>query len=76
MQTIYKIGKAPLGWIIYRDGVKIGGIYVSKEAALEAATVAAAFDVRAGIGIQINVRAQRSRTGYREIGRVGETRNR
>jgi hypothetical protein len=55
VQSVYNIGKAPLGWVIHRDGVKIGGVYGSKMAALEAATVAATFDVRAGIGIQINV---------------------
>jgi hypothetical protein len=54
-QSIYNIVKAPLGWSIFCDGVKIGGVYGSKEAALEAATVAAAFAVRDGTGIQINV---------------------
>ena len=54
-QSIYNIVKAPLGWSIYNDGVKIGGIYDSKEAALEAATLAATFAVRDGVGVQINV---------------------
>jgi hypothetical protein len=44
-----------LGWLIYSDGVKLGGIYGSKEAAFEAATVAAMFAVRDGAGVQINV---------------------
>jgi hypothetical protein len=54
-QSVYNIVKAPLGWLIYCDGVKLGGVYGSKEAALEAATVAATFAVREGAGIQINV---------------------
>jgi hypothetical protein len=54
-QYVYNIVKAPLGWSIFFDGVKIGGIYGSKEAALEAATVAATFAIRDGTGVQINV---------------------
>jgi hypothetical protein len=37
------------------DGVKLGGVYGSKEAAFEATTVAASFAVRDGAGVQINV---------------------
>jgi hypothetical protein len=37
------------------DGVKVGGVFGSKEAAFEAATVAATFAVRDGAAIQINV---------------------
>jgi hypothetical protein len=55
IQSIYNIVKAPLGWSIYSDDVKLGGIYGSKEAAFEAATVAAMFAVRDGAGVQINV---------------------
>jgi len=54
-KSIFNIFKAPLGWSIYSDGVKIGGIYESKEAAFEAAAVAATFAVRDGAGVQINV---------------------
>jgi hypothetical protein len=54
-QSIYNIVKAPLGWSIFCDGVKLGGIYGSKEAALEAAAVGAALAVSDGVGIQINV---------------------
>jgi hypothetical protein len=54
-QSIYNIVKAPLGWLVFCDGVQTGGIYGSKEAALEAAAVAAALGVRDGAGIQINV---------------------
>jgi hypothetical protein len=54
-QSIFNIVKAPLGWLIYSDGVKVGGVFGSKEAAFEAATVAATVAVRDGAGIQINV---------------------
>jgi hypothetical protein len=54
-QSIYNIVKAPLGWLVFCDGMQTGGIYGSKEAALEAAAVAAALGVRDGAGIQINV---------------------
>jgi hypothetical protein len=54
-QSIYNIVKAPLGWSIYCGDVKLGGVYGSKEGALEAATVAAAFAIRDGTGVQINV---------------------
>jgi hypothetical protein len=54
-QSVYNIVKAPLGWLVFCDGVKTGGIYGSKEAALEAAAVAAALAVRDGAGVQINV---------------------
>jgi hypothetical protein len=54
-QSVYNIVKAPLGWLINCDDVKLGGIYGSKEAAYEAATVAASFAVRDGAGVQINV---------------------
>ena len=54
-QIIYNVVKAPVGWSLICDGVRIGGIYGTKEAAWEAATVAASFSVRGGQGIQINV---------------------
>jgi hypothetical protein len=53
-QSIFDIVKAPLGWSIYSDGVKVGGVYGSKDSAFEAATVAAMFAVRHGAGVQIN----------------------
>ena len=43
-----------MGWSIYIDGVNLGGVYGSKEAAFGATTVAAMF-VRDGTGVQINV---------------------
>lgn len=54
-QIIYTVVKAPVGWSLSCDGVRIGGVYGTKEAALEAALVAASFSVRDGQGIQINV---------------------
>jgi hypothetical protein len=54
-QSIYNIVKAPLGWSINCDDVKLGGVYGSKEAAFEAVTIAATFAVRDGAGVQINV---------------------
>jgi hypothetical protein len=54
-QSVFDIVKAPLGWSILADNVKIGGVYGSKEAALEAAALAASFAVREGAGVQINV---------------------
>ena len=35
-QSVYNIVKAPLGCSIVYDGVKLGGVYGSKEAAFEA----------------------------------------
>lgn len=55
MTNVYNIVRAAIGWSIYCDGVRLGGIYGSKEAALEAATVAATFAVRDGSGVQINI---------------------
>jgi hypothetical protein len=54
-QSKYNIVKAPSGWSVYCDGAMLGGNYGSKEAALEAATVAATLAVRDGAGVQINV---------------------
>jgi hypothetical protein len=53
--STYNVAKAPLDWSIYCDGVKIGGVFGSKAAAFEAATLAASFAVQAGSGVQINV---------------------
>jgi hypothetical protein len=54
---VYNVIKAPIGWLIYCDDLKIGGVHGTKEAALEAAAVSAAFSVGEGNGIQINVPA-------------------
>ena len=53
--SIYDVVKAPMGWAIYCDGVRIGGVFGSKAAAFEAATVAASVAVQAGSGVQLNV---------------------
>jgi hypothetical protein len=57
-QSVYNIVKASSGRSVFCDSVKIGGTYGAKEAALEAAAVAAALAVRDGTGIQINVPAE------------------
>jgi hypothetical protein len=54
-RSIFNLVKAPLGWLIYSDGVKVGGVFGSKEAAFEAAIVAATVAVRDGSGVEINV---------------------
>ena len=43
------------GWAVYCDGVKVDGVFGSKAAAFEAATVAASFAVQGGSGVQLNV---------------------
>lgn len=53
--SVFNIAKAPMGWAICCDGVKLGGLYGSKAAAFEAATVAASFSVQEGSGVQVNV---------------------
>jgi hypothetical protein len=52
---VYNVVKAPVGWVLFLDGVRVGGVYGTKEAALEAAAVAAAFAIRDGNGVQISV---------------------
>ena len=52
---MFEIVKAPLGWSVFADNVKIGGVYDSRGAALEAAVLAASFTVSDGGGVQINV---------------------
>ena len=51
---VYNVTKAPIGWSLFRDRERVGG-FVSKEAALEAATAAGADALRDGHSIQINV---------------------
>ena len=55
MRSVFEIVKAPLGWSVFADNVKIGGIYASRGDALEAAALAASFAVDEGAGVQINV---------------------
>ena len=52
---IYNLVKAPVGWVLFLDGERVNGVYGTKEAAFEAAMVAASFSVRTGDGVQINV---------------------
>ena len=58
--SIYNVAKAPMGWAIYCDGVKIGGVFGSKSAAFDAATVAASFKVQGAL-------ASSQRTGRARI---------
>jgi hypothetical protein len=55
MKSVFEIVTAPLGWSVYADNVKIGGVYDSRGAALEAAALAASFTVDDGGGVQITV---------------------
>ena len=54
-RSVFEIVKAPLGWSVFADNVKIGGVYNSRGAALEAATLAASDTISDGGGVQINV---------------------
>ena len=54
-ELVYNVVKAPVGWVLFLDGVRVGGVYGTKEAALEAESVAAAFAIRDGDGVQISV---------------------
>ena len=54
-RSVFEIVKAPLGWSVFADNVKIGGVYDSRGAALEAATLAASDTINDGGGVQINV---------------------
>jgi hypothetical protein len=54
-RSVFEIVKAPLGWSVFADNIKIGGVYDSRGAALEAAVLAASYTVSDGGGIQINV---------------------
>ncbi len=58
--VVYDIVKAPMGWALLCDRVRVGGLYATKEAALEAALVAATITVRDGSGVQINAPPQRN----------------
>jgi hypothetical protein len=54
-QLVYTVAKAPVGWVLFLDGVRVGGVYGTKEAAFEAVMVAASFAIRDGEGVQITV---------------------
>jgi hypothetical protein len=54
-RSVFEVVKAPLGWSVFADNIKIGGVYESRGAALEAAVLAASDTVGDGGGVQINV---------------------
>jgi len=54
-RSVFEIVKAPLGWSVFADNIKIGGVYESRSAALEAASQAASDTITDGGGVQINV---------------------
>jgi hypothetical protein len=54
-RSVFEVVKAPLGWSVFADNVKIGGVYDSRGAALEAAALAASHTVSDGAGVQIIV---------------------
>jgi hypothetical protein len=54
-ELVYSLLKGPSGWVLSLDGARVRGIYGTKEAAFEAAMVAASFAIRSGAGVQINV---------------------
>jgi hypothetical protein len=53
--VVYSVVKAPVGWMLFLDGVRICGICRTNEAAFEVAMVAASFAVRDGDVVQVNV---------------------
>ncbi len=55
VRSVFEVVKAPLGWSVFADNVKIAGVYDSRAAALEAAALAASFAVSDGVAVQINV---------------------
>ena len=50
-KSVFEVVKAPLGWSVFADNVKIGGVYDSRGAALEAAALAASYTVSDGGGV-------------------------
>jgi hypothetical protein len=54
-RSVFEIVKAPMGWSVFADNIKIGGVYDSRGAALEAAALAASDTIDDGGGVQINV---------------------
>ena len=54
-RSVFEIVKAPLGWSVFADNIKIGGVYDSRSAALEAAALAASYTISDGGGVQIIV---------------------
>jgi xanthine dehydrogenase molybdopterin-binding subunit B len=67
-QLVFNVVKAPVGWVLTLDDVRVGGVYGTKEAALEAAAVAAAFAIRDGDGVQISVPSDASLRATEKVG--------
>ena len=65
---VYNLVKRPSGWVLSLDGARVRGIYGAKEAAFEAAMVAASFAIRCGAGVQINVPGEANMPRYRKAG--------
>ena len=69
---VYSLVKGPAGWVLFLDGVRVGGIYGTKEAAFEAVMVAASFVVGVGHGVQINVPSDARMRGTDKVDRRAE----
>jgi hypothetical protein len=65
---VYNLVKGPVGWVLFIDGTRTGGVYGTKEAAFEAAMVAASFAVRDGDGVQISVPSDASLRATEKVG--------
>jgi len=49
---VYNMVNGPVGWVLFLEDERVGGVG-TKEAASEAAMVAASFPIRSGDGVQI-----------------------
>jgi hypothetical protein len=45
---------APVGWVLFLDDERVGGVHGTKEAAFQAVMVAASFAIRSGDGVPNN----------------------
>jgi hypothetical protein len=54
-RSVFEIVKAPAGWSVFADNVKIGGVYDSRGAALEAAALAASYTISDGDGVGVQI---------------------
>jgi hypothetical protein len=61
-RSVFEIVKAPLGWSVFADNVKIGGVYDSRAAALEAAALAASYTINDGGGFRSTYQAGRTKS--------------
>jgi hypothetical protein len=67
---VYSLVKGPAGWVLFLDGARVGGIYGTKEAAFEAAMVAASFAIRVGDGVQINAPSDANLSVIQKVDRL------